>query len=206
MKKLGLVALLAALTLGVVACGNPQEPSSQPSEEQSSQVEQSSEEQSSEEEKESVSYTIDFTSLTKKGEEITDPTTVVKGCLGDDAAALVSATATKLYDGNGTGGGLPNTAGFTKWGTGKVAGQLVLNFAEGSQFTKVEIVCHDFYAKSDSFPNNSNKISVNGSTPTLVPYTTDATGETMTFEIAAADTITIDVDLRMLVWSITVSN
>ena len=49
MKKLGLVALLAALTLGVVACGNPQEQSSQPSEEQSSQVEQSSEEQSSEE-------------------------------------------------------------------------------------------------------------------------------------------------------------
>ena len=46
-KGLILAALLSVAALA--SCGNPQEPSSQPSEEQSSQVEQSSEEQSSEE-------------------------------------------------------------------------------------------------------------------------------------------------------------
>ena len=49
LKVLG-IGLLTLVLGANVACGNPQEPSSQPSEEQSSQVEQSSEEQSSEEE------------------------------------------------------------------------------------------------------------------------------------------------------------
>ena len=66
------------------------------------------------------------------------------------AGGLTAVTLTKIYDGNSTGGALPNAAGFIRCGRSDTDGDLVLTFSK--KVTKVEVVCHDWNAKSDNYP------------------------------------------------------
>ena len=136
--------------------------------------------------------TLDFTGLTQQGVEITeDALAVFQGAAS--GTGLTAVTLTKVYDGNGTGGAFPNSAGFLKCGTGKVDGALELAFDK--KVTKVEITCHDWYTKSDNYPTNSNTIAVNGGAAQLAPYTTDATMGVLSFDLAtASENVSIVLD------------
>ena len=58
---------------------------------------------------------------------------------------------------------------------------------------KVEILCHDWYTKSDSYPTNSNYVAINGGEAQLAPYTTDGTCSTLTFNLDGSSNI-VDFD------------
>ena len=116
---------------------------------------------------------------------------------------LVSVTVSNVYQGAGTGGGKPNADGLLKAGSSSANGQFVLTFDK--DVAKVEIKCHDFYAKSTSYPTNSNKISVNGSIDQLLPYNETASGEVMTFNLSTASkVVTIDTKARAYIFEIVV--
>lgn len=151
----------------------------------------------------SVTYNF-ATSSTKKGTELNAESALALFTSSQSVdAGLTSVAVTKIYDGNGTGGAYPNQGGFIKTGTSKANGQLVLTF--GSNVTKVEIKCHDFYNKSDDHPTNSNTVAVNGSATQLAPYTTDGTPAVLTFELGeASNVVTIDVAARVFIFEIVV--
>ncbi len=109
---------------------------------------------------------------------------------GTAAASVVTdvTTATKVYDGNGSGGAYPNTAQLIKLGTGSVDAELVLTVSENVGY--VVIKCHDWYTASDSYPTGSNKLEVNG-TEKAFPYTSGPTATAVEFEFTASTTITI---------------
>ncbi len=146
--------------------------------------------------------TLNYAGLTGKGTEIAADEALAK--IGQGNAHVTAVTATKIYDGNGTGGALENTAGLLKTGTGKAAGQIVLTL--DAKASKVEILCHDFYKPSEQYPTNSNKVSVNGSAEQLPAYNADVTFGTLTFELAeASETITINFANRVFVKEIKIS-
>ena len=152
-----------------------------------------------------VTYTFSTTS-TKMGTELNaDTALALFKASTSDAAELVSVETTKVYDGNGQGGAYANQAGFLKMGTSKVNGELTLTFAEGVEVSKVEISCHDWFPKTDSFPTNSNKVTVNGSAEVLAPYNTEGTPEVLTFDLNGGNTIKITSALRIFVFSIKVT-
>ena len=145
---------------------------------------------------------LNYSALTLKGSEIKAEDALAK--IGQGNAHVTAVTATKIYDGNGSGGALENTAGFLKTGTGKAAGQIVLTL--DAKASKVEILCHDFYKPSEQYPTNSNKLSVNGSADQLPAYNADVTFGTLTFELAeASKTITIDAKNRIFIKEIKIS-
>ena len=146
--------------------------------------------------------TLNYAGLTGTGTEIAAADALAK--IGQGNAHVTAVTATKIYDGNGTGGALENTAGLLKTGTGKAAGQIVLTL--DAKASKVEILCHDFYKPSEQYPTNSNKVSVNGSAEQLPAYNADVTFGTLTFELAeASETITINFANRVFVKEIKIS-
>ena len=135
---------------------------------------------------------FDFSSLTEKGTEITEGALELFNGAAN-GSGLTAVTLTKIYNGNGTGGAFPETAGFLKCGTSKVDGAMELTFSKKA--AKVEIVCHDWYTKSDKHPTNSNTIAVNGGAAQLAPYTADATMGTLTFALdTASETVSIAMD------------
>ncbi len=145
---------------------------------------------------------LNYSALTLKGSEIKAEDALAK--IGQGNAHVTAVTATKIYDGNGSGGALENTAGFLKTGTGKAAGQIVLTL--DAKASKVEILCHDFYKPSEQYPTNSNKLSVNGSADQLPAYNADVTFGTLTFELTeASKTITIDAKNRIYIKEIKIS-
>lgn len=109
---------------------------------------------------------------------------------GTAAASVVTdvTTATKVYDGNGSGGAYPNTAQLIKLGTSSASAELVLTVSENVGY--VVIKCHDWYTASDSYPTGSNKLEVNG-TEKAFPYTSGPTATAVEFEFTASTTITI---------------
>lgn len=110
---------------------------------------------------------------------------------------LVSVNVTNVYAGADQGTNpLVGKPGYLKLGTSKKAGSIVLQYAEGVKITKVDVYCHDWFAKSDSYPTNSNKISVNNSEAVLLPYTTDSTVDVVSFTIEETNKVQIDVSLR----------
>ena len=146
--------------------------------------------------------TLNYAGLTGTGTEIAAEDALAK--IGKGNAHVTAVTATKIYDGNGTGGALENTTGLLKTGTGKAAGQIVLTL--DAKASKVEILCHDFYKPSEQYPTNSNKVSVNGSAEQLPAYNADVTFGTLTFELAeASETITINFANRVFVKEIKIS-
>lgn len=110
----------------------------------------------------------------------------------NSATRIESTTPTKVYNGAGSGGAHNNEYGMLKLGTGSANGGLTLKFT--STVTKIVINCHDFYALGSTNPKNHNFISVNGSTPVLLPYNEAATGVDMEFELTEpSDTVTISI-------------
>lgn len=144
-----------------------------------------------------ASVTYEFSAIEDKGAELD----------AEKALALfpgaVSATPTKIYAGNGTGGAYPEQGGMLKCGTSKLDGQLVLTFDK--KVAKVEITCHDWYTKSDQYPTNKNKVSVNGSEAVLAPYNENGTPDVLTFTLdGSSETVTIDTLARIFIFKITV--
>ena len=168
--------------------------------------ESSTPEESTPEVPEVVIYTFSFAGLTGVGSEISADNALAtfQGCT-ETPDVLEAVTLTKIYDGNGTGGAYPETAGLLKTGTSKVAGQIVLDFAEGTEVTKVEITCHDWYKKSESYPTNSNTVAVNAGEAVYAPYNEEGTAEALVFEIEASNTVTIDITNRVFIFSIVVT-
>ena len=117
---------------------------------------------------------------------------------------LSVASLSKVYNGNGSGGAHQNEAGLIKTGTGSAAGEMTVKF--GALFNKVVINCHDFYAKSDDHPTNSNTVAVNGSDPVLAPYNTTGEWADLTFgSLTDTDTLKLDFANRVTIKSITLS-
>lgn len=144
-----------------------------------------------------ASVTFEFTSVSDKGKELTADTALPL------FPGAVSATTTKIYAGNGDGGAYPQQGGFLKCGTSKADGQLVLGFDK--KVAKVEITCHDWYKKSDQYPTNSNKVSVNGSEAVLAPYNENGTPAVLTFNLdGSSQTVTIDTQARIFIFKIVV--
>ena len=141
-----------------------------------------------------TSVTFDFSSLDKKGTEITDGAYE----LFDGAASgggLTAVALTKVYNGNGTGGQFENTAGLLKLGTSKVNGQMVLTFSK--KVAKVEILSHGWKSGTD-------KVSINGSTEQQLAN--NGTASTLTFNLdGSSETITIDVAQRAFIFKIIVT-
>ena len=152
-----------------------------------------------------VVYTF-ATSSTKQGSELNANTalTLLNNSTTSELS-LVSVETTKVYDGNGTGGAYANQSGFLKMGTGSVAGVLKLQFTADVAVSKVEISCHDWYKKSDQYPTNSNKVSVNGSQEVLAPYNTEGTPEVLTFEVDGDNYVEITSNLRIFLFSIKIT-
>lgn len=150
---------------------------------------------------------FNFSTITETaGKEITaeDALNLFNGWATSESG-LTAVTVSKVYPGTGSGGAHPNEAGLLKLGTKDVAGKIVLTFAEGTKIAKVEIVCHDFYAKSDDHPTNSNTIAVNGCEPVLAPYNADGALEKLVFELTAtSNVITIDTNKRVYISQILV--
>ena len=145
---------------------------------------------------------LDYSGLTLKGSEIAAADALAK--IGQGNAHVTAVTSSKIYDGNGSGGAYPNTAGMLKSGTSSVAGQI--NLTLDANANKVEILCHDFYKKDADHQTNSNTFAVNGSDAVLAPYNETAEFGTLTFNLAeAAKEITIDINKRAYIKQITIS-
>ena len=145
---------------------------------------------------------LDYTGLTGQGDAIDSSTAMAK--VGRGNSHVESVSVSKIYDGNASGGAYPNTSGFLKTGSSSANGSI--SFTLDGAANKVEILCHDFYQKSNQNPTNSNTVSVNGSATQLAPYNENATFETLTFNLdEASDEITIDVNKRIFIKNIKIS-
>lgn len=153
------------------------------------------------------SATYNFaTSSTKKGTALTADSALTLLKASTTNTDLVSVAVTNIYDGNGDGGAYANQSGFLKTGTSKKTGQLVLTFLEEKKVAKVEIKCHDWFKKSDSYPTNSNKVAVNGSNAVLAPYNETGAASVLTFDLTnASNVITIDITSRIFIFEIVVT-
>jgi len=151
----------------------------------------------------SAGVELDFSSLTEKGTAFTADTltSTITAALGSNGSKLVSVTGNTIYNGNAQGGAHPETTGLIKFGKSKTGGELVLTFDENTQFTKVTIICHDWYASSEQYPTTSRTLTVNGVTLTN-PYNATGEGEALVFDITASNVITIKSSERTFVWSI----
>lgn len=152
-----------------------------------------------------VTYNFSETS-TKKGTELTDNAASLAlfgaSCNLKDGP-LTAVALTKIYDGTGSGGSKPNTAGILKTGTSSVNGQFVLTF--NRKVASVQIKVHDFYVPSDSHPTNTTNIVVNGSDGQTVAYNADGTPGVLTFDLGtASETVTIDCNGRMYIYEIVI--
>ena len=150
----------------------------------------------------SEAVVLNYENLTATGSLISASDALSK--IGKNNSHVKSVSATRIYDGNGTGGAYEDTAGLLKTGTSSATGQIV--FTLDGLANKVEILCHDFYKKSSSYPTNSNTVAVNDSEAVLAPYNTSATFGTLEFELAeASKTITIDINKRVFIKEIKLS-
>lgn len=139
----------------------------------------------------SVKY--DFSSLTEKGNLISDANalSVINGAYdGEGTSPLTAVEANTVYNGNGNGGAYPTTAGLLKFSTSSLAGSLKLTFGT-KKVVKVDILCHDWYKDTNNGYSNEATVSVNGGTAQNAPYTTTPTPATLSFSISASSDVTI---------------
>ncbi len=115
-----------------------------------------------------------------------------KASTSDTSVYTVTGTPSKVYSGNGSGGGdAANNPNLLKMGTGSANGSFDLTFTDKNIF-KVVINGRGWSA--------TDKLSVNG-----VEQTPGATATDVTFELeTASDTITIKSTKRVVIYSITV--
>ena len=149
---------------------------------------------------------FDFENMgsTNKGTKLDNNTALAlfKKAASNDTK-LTSVAVTNIWEGNNNSGAYPDIAGVLKTGTGSAAGQIVLTFSEA--IGKVTINCHDWYKKNASNPTNSNTVKVNGSATQLAAYNEDGTPGDLVFTLTVpSTTITIDIEKRVFIFSITV--
>lgn len=141
-----------------------------------------------------TSVTFDFSSLDKKGEEITSGAYELFDGTAS-AGGLTAVTLTKVYNGNATGGQYANTAGLLKLGTSSIKGQIEMTFSR--KVAKVEILSHGWKAGTDY-------VSVNGSAEQQLAN--NGTNSTLTFALdGSSETVTIDVNQRAFIFKIVVT-
>ncbi|MBE6934567.1 MAG: hypothetical protein E7462_05935, partial [Ruminococcaceae bacterium] len=140
--------------------------------------------------------TYSFAKETSKGTEL-DATSLKKAFdTANPNSGLQSATPTKIYSGNSSGGAFQGT-GFLKTGANSAVGKMVLVFDK--VVSKVEITCHAWST------SNSDTVKVNGSATQVAPKTNQKT-DSLTFELATpSDTVTIDFNKRVFVFAISVT-
>lgn len=158
---------------------------------------------SSSEEETGTQLVYNFSTLTETGVEMTGSVLEVFQGL-NDSALLTDVTATKVYNGNGTGGAYEKTAGLLKFGTGSANGELAMTFDVTASIVKVDLLCHDWYTKSEQYPTNSNTVSVNGSEAVLAPYNESGTFEVLSFDLSGTNTVTITSVKRIFLKEIVV--
>ena len=134
-------------------------------------------------------YKLDFTTLT-------DSSTVENAFTAD---WLTLGTYENIYASAGTGGCHASEYGLVKMGTSKNNG--VINLTTTENFTQCKVVCHDFYALSDTYPTNSNKLDING-IEKLSPYNAEGTGEELVWTFDANNSFTFTSSKRVYLWSI----
>ena len=145
---------------------------------------------------------LDYTSLTGKGAEIDSENALSK--VGRNNAHIRTVATTKIYDGNGNGGALADTAGLLKTGTSSAVGRIT--FTLDGYANKVRILCHDFYKKDASHQTNNNSVNVNGSGSQLAPFNESVTFETLTFDLNDEDSeIEIVTSNRIFIKNIEIS-
>lgn len=145
---------------------------------------------------------LDYTTLTGTGSEISSDNAL--SIIGRSNSHVTAVTASKIYDGNYSGGGLGAATGLLKTGTSSAGGSI--NLTLDGYANRVEILCHDFYKPSSSYPTNSNTISVNGSESQLAPYNSDVSFETLTFDLTEdSKNISIDIQTRVFIKEIKIS-
>lgn len=142
-----------------------------------------------------ASVTFDFSTLTKKGEEIKADEALALFNGVASGSGLTAVDCTKIYNGNSNGGAHQNAAGFLRCGKSDADGELVLTFEK--KVAKVEIVCHDWYAKSEQYPTNNHQVAINGGAAQLAPYNETGAGETMTFNLDGSSNV-VDFDFSSL--------
>ncbi len=142
-----------------------------------------------------ASVTFDFTGLDKQGVEITADEALALFNSVASGGGLTGVTLTKIYNGNSTGGAHPDSAGFIRCGKSDVAGDLVLTFDK--KVAKVEILCHDWYAKSAQYPTNTNQVAINGGAAQLAPYNETGAPASMVFNLDGSSNV-VDFDFSNL--------
>lgn len=141
-----------------------------------------------------LSQIVSFATSSGSGEH--DADSLLALMKGDLVKAITNVS--KIYKSTGTGGAHPNEDGIIKTGTSKANGTMTITCEK--PITKLTIDCHDFYAKSDAYPTNSNKITING-VEQLTPYNVTGEKDTLTWEFAeAVETIEFSA-ARVYIWS-----
>lgn len=143
-----------------------------------------------------ASVTFDFSSLDKKGAEITEGALELFNGLAPNSG-LTAVTLTKIYNGNGSGGAFEQTPGLLKCGTKNDAGKLELSF--NKKVAKVEIVGHGW--KTAGY----DKFIVNGSAAQEAPVTGNTTPTPLSFNLdGSSEKVTIDIEGRVFIFKIIV--
>lgn len=139
---------------------------------------------------------ISFAATSGSGEHDNDS---LLALMNNELITAVSDVS-KIYKSTGTSGAHPNTDGIIKTGTSKLPGTMKLTLAKAVK--KLEISCHDFYAKTDAYPTNSNKITVNG-IEQLAPYNAEGNAENLVWEFTEPVTEINYSSTRVYLWSMT---
>lgn len=136
----------------------------------------------------------DFSSITRKnGQGYADLETINAAFAafktkGDASIEITEHVA--VYEGTGSSGAKPQTAGILKMGKSDTVGKLV--FTVSATVKKIKINCHSFYGKSADYPTNTtNAVKVNGGDYKFLPYNETGDGENIEFAVNGK-TITIE--------------
>lgn len=145
-----------------------------------------------------VVQVISFASTSGSGEHSDDSLTeMMTGELVESVTGV-----SKVYKSTGSGGAHPNTDGILKLATAKANGTMTINLKKAVK--TISIKNHDFYAKSEAYPTNSNKLIVNG-VEKLAAYNEAGDGENIVWEFdEAVTTISIETT-RVYIWEITLN-
>lgn len=142
-----------------------------------------------------ASATFDFSNVAKGNELDSATAKALFVTVGGEGAGLTDVAVTKVFQGNGTGGGSYETkGGLIKFGTSSLDGELTLTFSKN--VSKVVINCVGW--------KDTDKLSVNGSAAQALPKY-DGAAKDYEFELATpSNTVKIATTQRAIVFSITV--
>lgn len=145
-----------------------------------------------------VIQVISFASTSGNGEHSDDSLTAMMA--GDLVESVTGVN--KVYKSTGSGGAHPNEDGILKLATAKANGTMTINLKKAVK--SISIKNHDFYAKSDQYPTNSNKLIING-VEKLAAYNENGDGEDILWEFEEAVSVISIETTRVYIWEMTIS-